>query len=114
MSEIITVLLIFLAVFRITRFITKDAVPFEEAREAFVHRWGVFDDAKDKTMSISGLPTMWFMRKLAYLVECAWCASVWTSIVVVCITMQIASVPLPLLTIAAASAMTGIVTELMD
>lgn len=111
MPTVILILLIFLAVYRLTRVVTTDAVPFEEIRESFVRRWGTYDDAVDKSASITGKHTNWFMRKLAYLWECDWCASVWVALVVVGITMQVASVPLPVLVAFAASAVTGLVSS---
>lgn len=72
--------LYFGAVHRVTRFITRDklaiiAVP----REAFVQRWGVFDDAEDRKLSISEKKTNIIMASLAYLWECDWCSSVWVA-----------------------------------
>lgn len=107
----IVFLFIFLATFRITRLVTTDAVPFEEAREKFVHRWGTYDDATDKTVSISGKPTSWAMRKIAYLWECDWCASMWVAALVVIATMQVTSIPLPVLVALSASAFTGIAAK---
>ena len=111
MSTLLVILLIFLATFRLTRLITTDAFPFAELREAFAQRWGIYDDAPDRKVSTSGLPTNWPMRKLAYLWECDWCASVWVSIGTVAITMQMISIPAPALVIIAASAVTGLIAQ---
>lgn len=111
MSNFLIVLIICLATFRLTRIITTDAFPFAELRESFVKRWGTYDDAPDKNVSISGKSTNWRMRKLAYLWECNWCASVWVSVFVVGLTIQVASVPLPALVALAASAVTGLIAQ---
>jgi len=75
----LVVLLAVLATHRVTRIVTRDQIPLVAApREAFVQRWGVYEDAQDKHTSIGGLRTNLAMRSLAYLWECDWCASVWT------------------------------------
>jgi hypothetical protein len=77
------VILIALATHRVTRIITRDAIPLVATpREAFVQRWGTFADAatpEQKKTSLNGKRTNGFMRSLAYLWECDWCASVWVS-----------------------------------
>ena len=103
--------LICLATFRITRNITTDAVPFGGAREWFVNRWGIYDDATDKRKAIGGKPTNAFMRKLAYLWECDWCASIWVGGILTLITVQFVSVPLPVLVWLTASAVTGLIAQ---
>lgn len=70
--------LYFGAVHRSTRFVTRDALAvIAWPREAFVQRWGVYDDAEDRKESINGKKTNIVMASLAYLWECDWCASIW-------------------------------------
>lgn len=78
----LTVLLIFIATHRLTRIISRDAIPLISLpRDAFVRRWGGFSDAKtrdERRMSLTpGKNTNPLMRSLAYLWECDWCMSVW-------------------------------------
>lgn len=75
---ILIIVLYFGAVHRATRFFTRDklaliAVP----REAFVQRWGVYDDEEDRKKSINEKKTNIVMASLAYLWECDWCSSIW-------------------------------------
>lgn len=73
-----TIFLLFLAAYRITRLWTRDKLPFIYLpREAFVQRWGVYENQADKNVSINGRKTNLFMRSLAYLWECDWCSGVW-------------------------------------
>lgn len=75
------VVLTVIATHRVTRIVTRDAIPLVATpREAFVQRWAGFSDAKtreEKRMSLNGKKTNGFMKSLAYLWECDWCASVW-------------------------------------
>jgi hypothetical protein len=77
---ILFIVLYFGAVHRVTRFFTRDALPIVKVpREAFVQRWGVYDDDEDKSTSINGKKTNIVMSSLAYLWECDWCSSVWAA-----------------------------------
>lgn len=65
---------------RATRLVTRDKIPvIGVPREAFVQRWGVYEDAKgsERLVSIGGKSTNIVMSSLAYLWECDWCTSVW-------------------------------------
>lgn len=74
------VVLISLATYRTTRLITRDQLPLIAVpRNAFALRWGTYVDATDKKLSINGNKTNVFMRSVAYLWECDWCASMWVS-----------------------------------
>jgi len=68
-----------LATHRITRLITRDAIPLIAIpREAFAQRWATFADAKtseERRTSIGGKRTNIVMSSLAYLWECDWCTS---------------------------------------
>lgn len=77
------VLLIILATHRVTRLITRDALPIIAVpREAFAQRWAGFVDAKtkeDKRLSIGGKKTNVVMKSIAYLWECDWCTSMYVA-----------------------------------
>lgn len=77
------IILIVLSTHRVTRLITRDAIPLIAVpREAFVQRWGGFTDAttpEERRLSLNGKRTNAFMRSLAYLWECDWCASMWVA-----------------------------------
>ena len=83
--ELLTALCLVLflpAVARATRLVTRDKIPLVALpREAFVQRWGVYEDAvgDERRTSIGDKKTNAFMASLAYLWECDWCASVWIS-----------------------------------
>lgn len=81
-----TTVLIFIATHRVTRLVTRDAIPIIAVpRELFVNRWARFTDAKtreDKARSIGGKKTNVIMASLAYLWECDWCTSVWVGAVI--------------------------------
>lgn len=72
-----------LATHRVTRLITRDALPIIAVpREAFAQRWATFSDAKtkeEKRMAIGGKKTNIFMSSIAYLWECDWCTSMWVA-----------------------------------
>lgn len=109
--SVLVFILIALATFRLTRMVTTDVVPFGSMREAFVNRWGIYDDAADKKVAIGGRRTNGFMRKLAYLWECDWCASIWVGGILTLITVQFVSIPLPVLVWLSASAVTGLIAQ---
>lgn len=77
---ILLTVLYFGGVHRGTRLITRDALAvFKVPRNAFVERWGVYDDATDHKTSINEKKTNIVMASLAYLWECDWCASIWVA-----------------------------------
>jgi Protein of unknown function (DUF1360) len=86
----LTVLLLVLATHRVTRVITRDAIPLVATpRNAFVNRWGRPADAQTREQrrtSFSGKRTNGFTASLAYLWECDWCASVWVGGVLAVLT----------------------------
>lgn len=87
-----TVALICLAVYRVTRFVTADAFPaMVTARESVARRWG--DDS--------------WQTELA---GCPWCVSIYVGAVVVVATILVGvSVPVPGLVWLTASAVTGLI-----
>lgn len=96
------------AVHRVTRFFTRDALPFIKVpRNAFVERWGVYDDAEDRKVSINEKKTNIVMSSLAYLWECDWCSSVWVAAVLGWLTWTWTENMFWLLAGLVASSMTG-------
>lgn len=91
-SLFLIVVSLFLATHRVTRLITRDAIPLMSGpREAFTRRWARFADAKtreQKKQTESGKTTNAFMASLAYLWECDWCASVYVSTVLTYLTWR--------------------------
>lgn len=80
LTQLLALALLLPATARATRLVTRDKIPlFAVPREAFVCRWGTWEDAKgdDRKKSITDRKTNWFMASLAYLWECDWCASIW-------------------------------------
>lgn len=93
----VTLLLIALATYRLTRLITRDAFPLIAVpREWIQTKWDPFDDegwanyarytGEERRLLVQGLrgkgiprPTQW-RRSIAYLVTCSWCVSIWVSI----------------------------------
>lgn len=133
--EILLVLLLVVASFRVTRFITRDKLPLIEIpREAFVERWGAFDGVKRQ---IHEGPRRWWlvrawrwlfamefpairggntytnlvMKSAAYLWECDWCMGVWVSGGVVYAATLYVSVPYPVLVWLTAAAATGLIAS---
>jgi hypothetical protein len=128
--------LIFLVVYRGTRLITRDNLPLISIpREAFVQRWGAFQDAAripddrrrnwlvrgfryvfaGQWPSINGLTrTNLVMKSLAYLIECDWCTSVWVGAAVVYTSAQYVDLPYPWLVWGAASAVTGLLVNVEE
>lgn len=130
-------LLLGLVSFRLTRLITRDKLPLIELpREAFVQRWGAWEDStrvKDELRhnrfvrawrwafaaewdAIGSTPdrplrTNLVMKSLAYLWECDWCTGIWVSGAVVAGTAHYVSVPYPYLQWIAAAALTGLLAE---
>jgi hypothetical protein len=90
---VLTVVLISLATYRITRFLVRDTFPpVALLRARFEEKAG-------------------HGSSLAYLASCTWCASVYVGTAVWGATDRYTSVPLPVLTIAAASAASGLLAS---
>jgi hypothetical protein len=105
---ILITVLYFGAVHRVTRLLTRDALPIIKVpRDAFVQRWGVYDDDDDRRTSINGKNTNIIMSSLAYLWECDWCASVWVAAGLGWLTWTWPHVMFWLLAGLAASSLTG-------
>ena len=129
------VILLVLAVYRTTRFITRDKFPLMDIpRESFVQRWGVYegvtrdvpDDKRNflvraflylfgmQWQAIGGKRTNLIMKSLAYLWECDWCTSIWIGGVIVYASTQFINVPYPFLFWLASSAATGLLTNIEE
>ncbi len=105
-------LLLPFATHRVTKFITRDKFPpMAEPRDAFVERWGVYVDApkSERKTSISGRPTNYLMRSLAYLWECDWCTSVWVAAGLTWLTWRYPETLQWVLLVLAASDVTGLI-----
>jgi len=93
-----TVLLVCLATYRLTRFITKDAFPLIAGPRRWVDtQWNPFPDENvwqsykqsppaAKVIVIENLRKTGvrfkpngFLRSIAYLIGCAWCTSIWVA-----------------------------------
>jgi hypothetical protein len=94
--EWLMVILVWLATYRMTRFVTRDAFPLVAAPRRWIElRWDPFDDetwARWKTLNRTqrrelvqqvraqgsniGYPNP-LGRSIAYLVTCDWCTSIW-------------------------------------
>lgn len=99
----VTLVLITLATYRLTRFITRDAFPLVAVPRNWLQRkWDPFDDAGWENLPLytgearaflfselakKGIPRpSQLKRSIAYLVTCAWCVSIWVGAVVVVLT----------------------------
>lgn len=95
MPAMVTVVLVCLAVYRITVFIAKDAFPPMQASRDWVIRRAGEDSS------------------VAYLMECPWCVSIYVGAAVVAGTDLVGvSVPVPVLVWLVSSAVTGLLAEL--
>ncbi len=134
--------LLFLATYRVTRFVTRDKFPLMCApREAFVQRWGAYEDAPRlpavTRLDADGRPrrrnvmvracrwlfaldfesvdgrhrTNMFMKSLAYLWECDWCASAWIGAALTYATWRWTETMLWVTAALAASAVTGLLAQ---
>lgn len=130
------VILLVLAVYRLTRLVTRDNLPLiAMPREAFVLRWGAYtgvarerDEVRRNWIvrlwrffwggqwpSIDGAHrTNLVMKSLAYLWECDWCMSIWVGGAVVWTSTNFVNTPYPWLLWLAASAMTGLLTNIEE
>src|SRR5687767_11998414 len=121
---VMVMVILALAAFWITRFITVGKFPLVAIpREAFVRRWGVYTDEKriapmeKRAVLVRGwlylfggqwrpiasyedvgreaLRTNLVMKSLAYLIECDWCTGAWIAAAVVAVHDFYGSVPMP-------------------
>ncbi len=108
-----TLIMIFLATHRFTRLMTRDEIPLiKEPREKLLDWLDPRDDQNvpvDKPVGGFARFVAYLGRAIAYLLECDWCTSAYTGGLVVFVTCQFTSVPLPWLVWAAASSVTGLI-----
>ena len=92
---------------------TRDKLPIIGVpREAFVKRWGVYEDADDRRVSMNEKQTNIVMSSLAYLWECDWCASIWIGAGLGYLTWSWPETMLWVLLALAASGVTGVIANL--
>jgi uncharacterized protein DUF1360 len=127
----VTLVLIALATYRLTRLITRDAFPLIAVPRDWIQtKWDPFDDEgwenyarysdNELRLLVESLrtrgiprPTQW-KRSIAYLVTCPWCVSIWVGAAVSVLSVA----PLHLITWTwspfvwlAASALTGLIAQ---
>jgi hypothetical protein len=118
----LTVIIIFLVTFRVTRFIIKDSFPpFAVPRDYILNWWEPDDDwLVDKNplgeYKHPDARPHWgrFGRTLRYLFTCPWCMSIWIGAGTVASFDYYVSVPLPWAIWLAASAVTGLIMQTID
>lgn len=99
------VLLVFLAVHRLTRLAIADEIPVVKVpRDWVVNRLDP---------DVPGARPAWggFGRSVAYLLGCPWCMSAWTGGLVVWLTAWLVGLPVPWLVWLAASSVTGLIAS---
>ena len=111
MSDLVTVILIALATYRISRFFAVDTL-FEPVRlpvqEWFERRWLRRQPAEDQADMAAS--EQW-NSKVSYLLSCPWCLSIWVGAGVVAGVDYLTSVPLPMLVWLTSSAVAGFLSS---
>lgn len=103
-------LLVCLATYRVTRFLTLDEFPLVKYPREWLTAY--FDPDEEQTQRFKWAGKQhWgvFGRSIAYLAECPWCASPYVGGVIIAITTRFTSVPLPWLLLIVASATAGLI-----
>lgn len=99
--------------YRGTRLVTRDKLPIIGVpRDRFVQRWGVYDDADDRRVSLNNKQTNIVMASLAYLWECDWCMSIWIGAGLGYLTWRWPETLLWVLLVLTASGVTGWIASL--
>lgn len=101
MNDFLVVILIWMSTYRITRLIVSDTI-IKKTRIR-VQWW--FESHYEK--KYGGTDDDNWNSKIAYLLGCPWCMSIWVGAIVTLITDITAGVPLPVLTAIAASGVAG-------
>jgi len=104
-----------LATHRVTRVVTRDHLPIIAVPRQKIVLWldpPVEVDGRPITPS-PRYPLGILGRSVAYLLECDWCASVWVAGAIVAAEWYLTSwpVPYPLLLVATASTVTGLIAQ---
>lgn len=107
-------LLIFLAIYRVTRFVIEDTwPPLGVPRRWMLNFWAPDDEwVIKRPWSVPHWGALG--RALHYLFTCPWCMSVWLGPVVIAVTMRWYDVPAPVLVWIAGSAVTGLLSNLEE
>jgi hypothetical protein len=95
------VLLVFMAVHRLTRLMVADEIPLVKVPRDKAVNW------LDPDVPGRRAPWGGFGRSIAYLATCPWCTSAYTGGAVVGLTAWLVGLPVPWLVWAAASSFTG-------
>lgn len=103
MRDVITIVLVSLATYRATRFVTCDTFPPIYAVRSRVVTWHERRARRRLELGDQVEVETW----LGELLTCPWCASVWVGAGIVGLTEYFTHVPLPVLTFAAAVSVTG-------
>lgn len=122
MTPGLTIFLIFLVTYRVTRLVIEDTFPpLGVPREWLINWWDPDDkwilakDLKDQYKHPNARPHWGALgRSLRYLFSCPWCMSVWTGAGVVYVTTLFVDVPLPWAVWIASSAITGLLASLEE
>lgn len=115
----LTILLIFLATFRVTRLVIEDTFPpVGVPREWIVNWWDPDSEWAHRYETRTGHPARahWgaLGRSLRYLFSCPWCMSVWVGAGVVYAFTRFVEVPQPWAVWIASSAATGLLASLEE
>jgi hypothetical protein len=101
MPSWLLVVLIVVAVHRVTRLLVADEIPLVKVPRDAAVNW------LDPEVPGRRAPWGGFGRSVAYLIGCPWCMSMWVGAGLVALTTVFVSVPAPLLVWLAASSVTG-------
>lgn len=97
-----------LASYRLWRVAGRDSWPPSERLREWVKDRQLEADEQHRDRAA------WAWAEVAVFVECPWCAGSWCAAIVVAVTAQLASVPLPLLQWGAVACLTGLVGSALD
>jgi hypothetical protein len=113
-------LLISLTTFSVTRLVIKDTFPpLGVPRNHLINWWDPDEDwiverASDPAKPIPVAHWGAVGRSLRYLFTCPWCMSVWVGAIVTWIFTLYVSVPLPVVAVIVARAVTGLIARNLD
>lgn len=116
MSVTLTLAVLALAAYRLTRLATTDSL-FASWRHRWYRRFPPNDHYRAMVRQpgqgwVQGPNPVRRTHPLGQLVECPWCIGAWISIALVATTAQYISIPLPVLVAAATSTVVGLLGEL--
>ncbi len=103
------VALLILATHRLTRLLVQDELPLVKIpRDRIANYFGRFDEAGNLVAGRQLGRVGW---SIAYVFGCPWCMSAWAGALIIYLTCQVTSVPVPVLVWAAASTVTGLIAS---